>query len=100
MNTRGLIKGDAPPSGARQPSVTCVPPRGEHCARLRAMTSELGFRVGDTVELRDAASDTVGTVVEIVRPDHVKVEWNTGQGYMGKTTLLSVRALRPRRADR
>jgi hypothetical protein len=63
------------------------------------MANEHGFLVGDTVELRDAASDTVGTVVAIVRPDHVRVEWNTGEGYMGKTTLLSVRALRKRTAD-
>ena len=57
------------------------------------------FVVGDVVELRDAVFDTVGTVVQIVRPDHVKVEWNTGEGYLGKTTMLSVRALRKRRAD-
>lgn len=57
------------------------------------------FTVGDVVELRDAAFDTVGTVVEIVRPDHVKVEWNTGHGYMGKTTMLSVRVLKRRRAE-
>ena len=64
-----------------------------------AMASAYGFVVGDTVELRDAAFDTVGTVVELVRPDHARVEWHTGQGYMGKTTMLSVRALRKRRAD-
>ena len=69
-------------------------------ATLAAMTTEPRFRVGDIVELRDSASDTVGTVVELVRPDHVKVEWNTGTGYMGKTTMLSVRALKLRRADR
>ena len=63
------------------------------------MASDHGFLVGDTVELRDAPSDTVGTVVAVVRPDHVRVEWNTGEGYMGKTTLLSVRALRKRTAD-
>jgi hypothetical protein len=57
------------------------------------------FVVGDVVELRDAVFDTVGTVVQIVRPDHVKVEWNTGEGYVGKTTMLSVRALRKRAAD-
>ena len=55
--------------------------------------------MGDPVELRDAPSDTVGTVVAVIRPDHVRVEWNTGQGYMGKTTLLSVRVLRKRRDD-
>lgn len=59
------------------------------------MTTPL-FSIGEVVELRDAASDTVGTVVEIVRPDHVKVEWNTGEGYSGKTTMLSVRALKKR----
>jgi hypothetical protein len=63
------------------------------------MASAQGLVVGDTVELRDAASDTVGTVVAIVRPDHVKVEWNTGEGYTGKTTMLSARALRKRSAD-
>lgn len=59
-------------------------------------TQHSSFAVGDTVELRDAASDTVGTVVEMIRPDHAKVEWNTGEGYSGKTTMLSVRALRRR----
>jgi len=63
------------------------------------MTTSPSFNRGDIVELRDAASDTVGTVVEIVRPDHVRVEWNTGEGYMGKTTMLSVRALRKRSAE-
>ena len=58
-----------------------------------------GFEVGDVVELRDSASDTVGTVVELMRDDHVKVEWNTGAGYAGKTTMLSARALRKRSAD-
>ena len=57
------------------------------------------FAVGDAVELRDAPTDTVGTVVGLIRPDHARVEWNTGQGYMGKTTMLSVRALRRRRDD-
>ena len=60
------------------------------------MTIAKGLVVGDVVELRDAAADTVGTVVAIVRPDHVKVEWQTGAGFMGKTTMLSVRALRRR----
>jgi hypothetical protein len=63
------------------------------------MASAQDLVVGDTVELRDAASDTVGAVVAIVRPDHVKVEWNTGEGYTGKTTMLSARALRKRSAD-
>jgi hypothetical protein len=62
-------------------------------------TTPSSFAVGDTVELRDAPSDTVGTVVAVIRPDHVRVEWNTGQGYVGKTTLLSVRVLRKRRDD-
>ena len=55
--------------------------------------------IGDTVELRDAAFDTVGTVVALMREGHVKVEWNTGQGLLGKTTMLSARALRRRPAD-
>lgn len=63
------------------------------------MATRPGLSIGDTVELRDAASDTVGTVVEIIRPDHVRVEWSTGEGYTGKTTMLSVRALRKRAAD-
>jgi hypothetical protein len=50
------------------------------------------FKVGDTVELRDAAFDTVGD-------GHMKVEWNTGTGLMGKTPMLSVRALRRQSAD-
>ena len=54
------------------------------------------FQIGDTVELREAAFDTVGTVVAVMREGHVKVEWNTGQGLLGKTTMLSVRALRHR----
>lgn len=54
------------------------------------------FRVGDTVELCDAVFDTVGTVVALMREGHVKVEWNTGQGLLGKTTMLSARALRRR----
>ena len=53
----------------------------------------MSFKVCDTVELRDAAFDTVGTVVALVRDGHVKVEWNTGAGLVGKTTMLSVRAL-------
>ncbi len=57
------------------------------------------FAVGETVELREAAFDTVGTVVAVMREGHVKVEWNTGQGLLGKTTMLSVRALRRRPAD-
>lgn len=60
------------------------------------MTTAPRFELGDIVELRNAATDTVGTVVAIVRPDQVRVEWNTGEGYGGKTTLLSVRALRKR----
>ena len=57
------------------------------------------FQIGDTVELREAAFDTVGTVVAVMREGHVKVEWNTGQGLLGKTTMLSLRALRRRPAD-
>ena len=57
-----------------------------------------GFRVGDTVELRDAVFDTVGTVVALLREGYVKVEWNTGPGLLGKTTMLSVRVLRRRAA--
>ena len=48
------------------------------------------------MELRDAVFDTVGTVVALTRDGQVKVEWNTGHGYMGKTTMLSARALRRR----
>jgi hypothetical protein len=61
------------------------------------MATSQTFVVGDTVELRDAAFDTAGTVVAMMRDGHVKVAWNTGQGYMGKTIMLSVRALRKRR---
>lgn len=60
------------------------------------MTTPYGFVVGDTVELLGAPFDTVGTVVALMRDGHVKVEWNTGEGYGGKTTMLSVRALRKR----
>ena len=63
------------------------------------MPSPEAFKIGDTVELREAATDTVGTVVAVMREGHVKVEWNTGQGYTGKTTMLSVRSLRKRRLD-
>ena len=57
------------------------------------------FTVGDTVELRGAPFDTVGTVVAVLREDQVKVEWNTGQGLLGKTTMVSERALRKRLED-
>jgi len=63
------------------------------------MTTDGSFELGETVELRDAAFDTVGTVVAVLRDGEVKVEWNTGQGLMGKTTRLSARALRKRRED-
>lgn len=63
----------------------------------RRVTSSPRFAVGDVVELRDAAFDTVGTVVAIVSTDAVRVEWNTGHGYLGKTLLISTRVLRPRR---
>lgn len=62
-------------------------------------TPAVRFNVGDTVELRGAAFDTVGTVVAVLREDQVKVEWNTGQGLLGKITLVSARALRKRRED-
>ena len=62
------------------------------------MATHSSFAVGDIVELRDSFSDTVGTVIALVRGDQVKVEWNTGEGYAGKTTMLSVRALRKRPA--
>ena len=65
---------------------------------LSRMATHPSFAVGDTVELRDSFSDTVGTVIALVRGDQVKVEWNTGAGYAGKTTMLSVRALRKRPA--
>ena len=60
----------------------------------RRVIDPLRFAVGDVVELREAAFDTVGTVVAVLREGHVKVEWNTGQGLVGKTTMLSMRALR------
>lgn len=53
--------------------------------------------VGDTVELRNVTPEAIGTVVALMRDGHVKVAWRTGQGYMGKTVMLSVRALRRRR---
>src|SRR5262245_23236441 len=55
------------------------------------------FDIGEVVELRDAAFDAVGTVVAVVSPDRVRVQWNTGHGYMGKTLLISTRVLRHRR---
>jgi hypothetical protein len=55
------------------------------------------FLIGDTVELRDAAVPTIGTVVAVMRDGHVKVAWTTGHGYSGKTIMLSVRALEKRR---
>ena len=57
------------------------------------------FDVGETVELRDAAFDTVGTVVALLQDGDVTVEWNTGPGLIGKTTRLAVRALRRRGVD-
>jgi hypothetical protein len=66
---------------------------------MRAMTIQDGFEVGATVELRDAPFDTVGTVVALLRDGDVKVEWNTGPGLLGKTTMISARALRRRHAD-
>ena len=61
------------------------------------MATSNGLAVGDLVELSNAASDTAGTVVAIVRDGHVKVQWATGEGLVGKTTMLSVRVLRRRR---
>lgn len=52
--------------------------------------------VGDTVELRNVTPEAIGTVVKLMRDGHVKVAWRSGQGYMGKTIMLSVRALRRR----
>jgi hypothetical protein len=63
------------------------------------MTTRPGLAVGDTVELRDSSFDTVGTVIALIRGDQVKVEWNIGEGYAGKTTMLSIRALRKRTAS-
>jgi hypothetical protein len=63
------------------------------------VTTSHGFLVGDVVELRESHSDTVGTVVALMRDDHVRVEWNTGEGYSGKTTMLSARVLKKRSAN-
>ena len=55
---------------------------------------QLGLQVGDLVQLRDPTLDAVGTVVQLLRgDDHVKVEWQRGEGYAGKRTMLSARAL-------
>lgn len=52
------------------------------------------LRVGDQVQLRDPCVNAVGTVVELLRGDeHVRVEWLAGEGYAGKRTMLSARAL-------
>ena len=67
-----------------------------HRRTLWAMPAPERFEVGDTVALRDAAFDTVGRVVALMREGHVKVEWATGEGLVGKTTMLSTRALRAR----
>jgi hypothetical protein len=50
--------------------------------------------VGDLVELRNVTPEAIGTVVALMRDGHVKVAWRTGQGFTGKTIMLSVRALR------
>ena len=52
------------------------------------------FLVGDMVELRNVTPEAIGTVVALMRDGHVKVAWRTGQGFTGKTIMLSVRALR------
>jgi hypothetical protein len=65
-----------------------------HRASDAGASTELA--VGDAVELRDAPSDIVGTIVSVVRRGHVRVHWTTGDGYAGKTTMLSVRVLRKR----
>ena len=57
------------------------------------------LRVGDQVQLRDPCVNAVGTIVELLRGDeHVRVEWQTGDGYAGKRIMLSARALRKRTA--
>jgi len=62
------------------------------------MTPKHGFVVGDAVELRDTPFDTVGTVVELLRDEFVRVEWNTGPGFVGQTTMISARVLKKRPA--
>jgi hypothetical protein len=53
-----------------------------------------GLQVGDQVQLRDPTVNAVGTVVELLRGDeHVRVDWQTGEGYAGKRIMLSARAL-------
>ena len=61
------------------------------------MATTPALAVGDTVELRDVTPEAIGTVVALMRDGHVKVAWRTGQGFTGKTIMLSVRALRKRR---
>lgn len=59
-----------------------------------ASSRQLGFQVGDLVQLRDPTLDAVGTVVALLRgDDHVRVEWQTGEGYAGKRIMRSARAL-------
>ena len=64
---------------------------------MSRMATTSSFVVGDTVELRHVTPEAIGTVVALMRDGHVKVLWRTGQGFMGKTIMLSVRALRRRR---
>jgi len=61
------------------------------------MATTPAFIVGDTVQLRDVTPEAIGTVVALMRDGHVKVAWRTGQGFTGKTIMLSVRVLRRRR---
>ena len=62
--------------------------------RLAVALRQLAFQVGDLVQLRDPSLEAVGTVVQLLRgDDHVKVEWQSGEGYAGKRTMLSARAL-------
>jgi hypothetical protein len=59
-----------------------------------------GLQVGDEVQLRDPSLDAVGTVVALLRgDDHVRVEWQTGEGYAGKRIMLSARAVVKRRSS-
>ena len=63
------------------------------------MRSAHGFAVGDTVELRDAAGETIGTIVTIAGT-HATVEWTAGQGLAGQRTMVPTSALKTRPAKR